>query len=351
MDSEHIIRRNDVDTIGGVIDQCDKTIDSDKFKSLLSRLWDRSLHFFAIVGPDLCLASVMTIIFLAAVWMLDGHIRVLQASVGVPLGIMLSLILYRSFLNSINGERKHNILIILRDWLPFLFVCFIYENLHDLSGLVQKPDIAPLLMKMDIAIFGFEPTIWAQKIHHPILTDIMAVSYAMYFILPLVIMFFLSQENRRFEFRKMALALTFAFLLGFAGYVLFPASPPRYLIQNLFTDPVRLNGPLIFNRLQDMWDGFSVISCGAFPSLHVGISAVALLYAWQFRNYSRLYKWIWWLYIPLVTSLWFSTVYLRHHWFVDILAGLAVAILAFIFSEYMLKLWKHIRARYGLSSR
>jgi membrane-associated phospholipid phosphatase len=51
-------------------------------------------------------------------------------------------------------------------------------------------------------------------------------------------------------------------------------------------------------------------------------------------------------YKPLVL-----TVYLRHHWFVDILAGLAVAILAFIFSEYMLKLWKHIRARYGLSNR
>lgn len=71
-----------------------------------------------------------------------------------------------------------------------------------------------------------------------------------------------------------------------------------------------------------MWDGFSVISGGAFPSLHVGISTVALIYAYKYRYFSKLYYGIWILYIPLVTSLWFSTVYLRHHWVIDIFCGM-----------------------------
>ena len=45
-----------------------------------------------------------------------------------------------------------------------------------------------------------------------------------------------------------------------------------------------------------------------FPSLHTALSAVALVYMW--RHTRRLF---WWS-LPLVVSLWFSTVYLRYHY-------------------------------------
>jgi membrane-associated phospholipid phosphatase len=262
---------------------------------------------------------------------------------------MLALLAYRGALSAIRKDYRPNLAIILRDWLPLLLVTFIYENLHDLSQLFYTTDIAGKLYEWDIAIFGVEPTLWAQRFYSPLLTDIMAVSYALYFVFPLVVMFFLSQEDRRFEFREMALALTFAFIAGFIGYVAWPASPPRYYITDLFTSPHDLHGLFIFDRLQQAWDGLSVIACGAFPSLHVGISTLALLYAWKFRNLGKIYRWIWRLYIPLVASLWVSTVYLRHHWVVDIFAGWAVAFIGFVLSKYMLILWKHLRMRYGLT--
>lgn len=318
--------------------------------SALRAMLNKIVFFFALTGPDLLLATGMTVLLIITVLSVGGHIRFFQASLGLPIGIMLAVILYRAILKAINKEYQPNFALILRDWIPFLLVTFIYENLHDLSKHFYGRDIAGLLMRWDISIFGVEPTLWAQNIYSPFLTDVMAFSYALYFLFPLIIMLFLSQQERHFEFRKVALALTFAFVFGFIGYVVWPTSPPRYFITAMFTSPVTLHGPLLYDRLQAAWDGLSVIPCGAFPSLHVGISSVALLYAWKYRNISRLYKTIWYIYIPLVTSLWFSTIYLRHHWVIDIFAGWLVALTGVFLSEYLVGFWRRFRVKTGLSS-
>ena len=147
----------------------------------------------------------------------------------------------------------------------------------------------------------------------------------------------------------MVLCLSFVFIIGFLCYVFFPCSPPRYFIERLFTDPHHLSGFFLFNGLQNMWDGFSVVGGGAFPSLHVGISTVALIYAYRYRRLSGLYYGIWIAYIPLVASLWFSTVYLRHHWVIDIFAGWLVAILSYFLAESSLRLWHNLRMRFSIT--
>jgi membrane-associated phospholipid phosphatase len=56
-------------------------------------------------------------------------------------------------------------------------------------------------------------------------------------------------------------------------------------------------------------------SRAAFPSLHTGVSLLVLCYAW---------KYVRWYVLPLglvVVGLLISTVYLRHHYVVDLLAG------------------------------
>lgn len=308
--------------------------------------FDRALYLVALMGADLTLLVIMTIILVFAVNSLGGHIRWFQASVGLPLAMMGLAVVY----DLIKFKRRALLKVhrVLRDWLPFLFISFIYENLHDVAGRMMTRDIAGWLYNMDVAIFGVEPTVWIQKIFHPVLTDIMAVSYAMYFFLPLSLMFILSVRGKRWDFRHMSLCLTFVFLFGFLCYIFLPANPPRYFITEMFTDPPKLYGLFIYNALQSTWDGLSVISGGAFPSLHVGISSVVLLYAFKFRNRARLYQILFWIYLPLVVSLWISTVYLRHHWFVDIVAGWSVAVIGLICSTFLMKFWNNLQSRFGL---
>jgi len=307
---------------------------------------ERLLFRVAHLGFDLIILGIMTLMLVATVLAMGGSIRFFQASVILPLAITVAALLTKAYQapDRWRVEAKH----ILRDWVPFLIIVFIYENMHDVAGHVVDFDIADVLHRWDVAIFGVEPTLWAQRIHSPLATDLFSISYALYFAQPLFIMFLLSIWDMRRELRHMALSLTLTFILGFLGYVFLPCSPPRYAIEHLFTEPARLHGIFVFEALQGAWDNLSVISGGAFPSLHVGLSAVALIYAWKYRNLNRTCRIVWYAYVPLVTSLWFSTVYLRHHWVIDIFAGWAVAGVAYAGAEMLTRARARLCERYGL---
>ncbi len=315
-------------------------------RTLILGLKEWLLYRMATLGFDLIILMAMALLLVVSVLALNGHIRLMQATVLLPIIIVAVAVIVRAVQRP--GDRKAETGHMLRDWIPFLLIVFIYENLHDVAGQAMDFDIAGTLYNLDVAIFGIEPTLWAQRIFSPLLTDVMSVSYALYLFQPLFIMFLLSVWGRRMELRHMALALTIAYVLGFMGYVFLPASPPRYFIDSLFTEPSRLYGFFLFDKLQGTWDSLSVISGGAFPSLHVGLSSVALIYAFRLRNVNRTFRIVWYAYIPLVTSLWFSTVYLRHHWVIDIFAGWAVAIAAYYGACGMMGVWSRLRKRYAL---
>jgi membrane-associated phospholipid phosphatase len=310
--------------------------------------WARELILYrvATLGFDLIILMCMAILLIVSVVAMGGHIRFLQATVALPLGIMIASIIGHAYRRP--EVWRSDLWKILRDWVPFLLIVFIYENMHDVAGQVMGYDFAEVMNRWDIALFGIEPTIWAQRLHSPLVTDLFSISYALYFAEPLFIMFLLSLWDMRKEFRHMALGCTLTLLLGFTGYVFFPTSPPRYFIEHLFDNPARLHGIFLFQKLQGAWDGLSVISGGAFPSLHVGLSAIALIYAYRYRKLNRTCRIIWYAYLPLVLSLWFSTIYLRHHWVVDIFAGWAVAIAGYFGAAGLMRVWGRLRARYGL---
>ena len=62
---------------------------------------------------------------------------------------------------------------------------------------------------------------------------------------------------------------------------------------------------------------------GAFPSLHCAVALLAVLLAWRYQ------RWFFWVQLPFATGLIVGTVYLRHHWVVDILAGFVLTFAAY----------------------
>jgi membrane-associated phospholipid phosphatase len=59
-----------------------------------------------------------------------------------------------------------------------------------------------------------------------------------------------------------------------------------------------------------------------WPSLHCSVSAFILGFAW--RHHRAEFRW---LLLP-VFGLWFSTLYLHYHYFIDVLSGFALAAFA-----------------------
>lgn len=324
--------------------------------SFVFRLWHGFLWFNVLMGIDLVVLFGITLLLLCVVRSVQGQINWLHQSLAFPLAIIVGLIFIDFFkwVYFLVARRENNarhflrqIPSILRDWIPFLLIDLMYENLHDLSPHLTHYDITQSLYRFDTWLFGVSPTIWAQKIFSPLMTDLMSVFYAIYLALPLGVMSFLTLSGRRDHFQKISIAVAFTFLIGFAGYVLTPALPPRFYIAELFTNPVQLEGAYLY-QMQTFWDKYSVVKGAAFPSLHVALSSTALIYAFRFRNLCRFSRVQWYLYIPSTVGLWFSTIYLRHHWVGDIFAGWFVAMMAAFISDRLISGRTKLADRFGL---
>jgi membrane-associated phospholipid phosphatase len=207
----------------------------------------------------------------------------------------------------------------LRETVP-LFACFlIYTNLHDTIGFVNPHDVHDRLVALDAALFGVQPCVWAERFITPGLTEVMQFFYLNFFWIAPSVSVVLLLQGRFPEFRAATVGVIACFFLGYALYVAFPAAPPRRVLLAEFTK--NLSGyPVGFSSLSA--EAFALLptdSRAAFPSLHTAASTVALVYAWRFLR-----PWFFVL-VPFVAGLWVSTIYLRHHYFVDLLAGWALA--------------------------
>jgi membrane-associated phospholipid phosphatase len=210
----------------------------------------------------------------------------------------------------------------LRETVPFLACVLIYTNLHDTIGFVNPHDVHFWLIGLDDLMFGVQPCVWAEQFITPMRTEVMQFLYLNFFWIAPSTSLILLLQRRWPRFREATLGVVLCFYIGYALYVVFPAAPPRLVLVYEFTQNLR-GYPMGFSNLSaQAFALLPVDSRAAFPSLHAAVSLVALVYAWR---YVRVWFWI---LLPFALGLWASTVYLRHHYVVDLVAGWLLAPLA-----------------------
>jgi membrane-associated phospholipid phosphatase len=231
---------------------------------------------------------------------------------------------------------------IIRDWFPFLVILMMYYSLWgNATLLIVTTDRDQALMVLDQRIFGFQASLVLQRIISPGLTAWMSFAYFSHIlIIPLVACFIYIWRSRA-RCREMMSGLMVVCFFGLIGYLLVPAIGPVYTMRNQFTVPLQQSVGIV-NRQMDFMD-FARIRRDVFPSMHVAISFVAWLYA--SRNSKRLF----WILSPLILSLWFSTVYLRYHYLIDVVAGLVLAPPCFLLANWLFRRWGDIPISVAIS--
>jgi len=225
-----------------------------------------------------------------------------------------------------------------RDLLPFLFCANVYANLHDMIAFFGAPDITGWLYRMDVALFGVEPTIWAQRFVTPFLTDFFTFCYWLFYVLPPLLGLLLYMRGKGRAFRETLVSIVFCLYIGYIGYVALPAAPPRYAIPaEVFGAPLAGLMPVL-DQSRAATAAVPLTAKGAFPSLHCGVMFLAMLLAW------RHLRWFFPVALFFGAGLILGTVYLRHHWVVDIVAGVLVAFAADRLAP-PLETWWESRAR------
>ena len=230
----------------------------------------------------------------------------------------------------------------LRDVVPFVACILIYTNLHDTIGFVNGHDVHFFLDALDREIFGAQPTVWAERFITPARTEVMQFLYLNFFWIAPSMSLLLLLRKRRAEFRTVTLGVIVCFYLGYVLYVVFPAAPPRLVLVYEFKRSLAGHPSLFSNLSARAFELLPVDSRAAFPSLHAAASLVVLIYAWRYLR-----AWFW-IVLPFVLGLWTSTIYLRHHYAVDVLAGWALGPVAVMLAPRLDAWWNARRRALGL---
>lgn len=226
----------------------------------------------------------------------------------------------------------------IRDWLPFGFCIAIYTNLHDTVHFANPADVQHWLIQIDQWMFGVQPCVWAERFIHPTLTDIFIAAYANYFVLNICVAVVLYFQKRYQEFRYTLVTTIICYYIGYFLFIIFPAAPPRIVLKPYFT--VSLHGHIL-EPIKHAIEVSAQDSRGAFPSLHCAVSFVSMFFGWRYL------RWMFWVMVPMVIMLVVSTIYLRHHYVIDLIAGLGLAFFAFWIGPKVEDWWNQLKNKYG----
>jgi membrane-associated phospholipid phosphatase len=205
-----------------------------------------------------------------------------------------------------------------KTWNPIVIIPTNFTELHYLVHNVSPMDFDKALIDLDYAIFGDHPTVWIERLANPILTEYFQIIYTMFYFLPIILAYILYRRKDYQEFDYFTFIIVFGFYLSYLGYFIVPAIGPRFTLNHLQSFPV--SGIWTTDAIRHTLDTLENIQRDAFPSGHTEMTFLSMIYAYK---YSKKY-----FYVLLIvgTSLIFSTVYLRYHYVVDVVAGILLAI-------------------------
>jgi len=206
---------------------------------------------------------------------------------------------------------------VFRHWYPLPYVAACYKESALLVPAVRGSDLDQWLAGLDSGFWGNHPTVWLERLHHPLLTEFLQWVYTLFVPAVLWVAWLLWRRGRFAEFRFYAFLIALGFLASYLGYLAVPARGPRFVLKHLQHIP--LQGLWLFQGMQSVLDRLESAHYDCFPSGHTELTILAW---WGSRMVSKTWFRLYFAYTPFLI---FATVYLRYHYTVDLLAGASTA--------------------------
>lgn len=208
---------------------------------------------------------------------------------------------------------------------PVIAVFVIFDSLEGIVHNINPRDIDYILIRLDYFIFNTYPGLIIERIENPLLTEILQLAYTSYYFLPIAFGVLLKIKGDREGFDRTLFLILFCFYLSYIGYIMFPALGPRYTMNHLYSED--LKGIFLFEHIQRILNHLEGVKRDAFPSGHTAIALTVLVLAYRYH------KGFFYVTLPIVILLIFSTVYCRYHYAVDVIGGIMLSALTFIIGD------------------
>lgn len=223
-------------------------------------------------------------------------------------------------LRNLKGDRVQKV----RFLSGYFFVLWYYLSAGSFVVALQLPVRDAQLLAMDEAMCGVTPATGFQSVQAYWLTELMSgcyLSYLAYLHVAILHVIFVAVDKVQ-RFANWVLSV---FAIGLPGYLLVPALGPVFAFPELFETPL-VGGPI--TSLNNWVVQHGSTRYDAFPSLHVLITAALLVF--DYRQCRRRFVFM----AAPSLGIFVSTIYLRYHYLVDLLASIVLLFFALIFFRH-----------------
>ena len=222
----------------------------------------------------------------------------------------------------------------VRDWAVFLASVVLFDAsrgfVYALITHFDLPVYMDYAIQLEKAIFG-NPLLTTQ-VQHFLTPDgkvgmfdrVLAVIYGSHFVLFLLYGLGLWMVRER-DFGRFKVSMLLVMYLGVFGYLLVPTVPPWMAASYYYVIPpiMEIGAQLFHTALPTITTAFELNPIAAMPSLHCAFPTLITLITFRhFRHWG-------WPMLGYSCLVYLSTVQLGHHYGVDVLGGIALALLAY----------------------
>ena len=277
----------------------------------------------------------------------------------VLLTVLLSLVYLATVQLTIGLRPEHVVLVTLFDvgllahhvsarLMRAMAIFLVFGVLYDSLKILPNHEVAAVdiegLYLLERQLFGImaggtivTPNEYFQANPSTVLDLVSGLFYLNWVYVPILFGVYLYVVDTR-RYIDFGLVFLLVNILGFIGYYLHPAAPPWYVDQYGFTfhegvfgsaaELVRFDALVGMNIFQGIYTRNSNVFA-AVPSLHSAYPVVVLWYAIkQLRHKHRSAY-----FAVYMMGIWFAAVYSGHHYVIDVILGVAVAVAGILLFE------------------
>jgi membrane-associated phospholipid phosphatase len=201
-----------------------------------------------------------------------------------------------------------------------------YLMFRDYLPVANPSSLDLALYRFDLRWFGVEPALWMDGRLTPAITEWFAFFYYSYFyIIALHLFPLLFRSSDHTKVATFGAGMTLVALIGHTLYIVVPGYGPFRALADHFQQP--LEGGVFWHLVLK-----TVEAGGAqkdiFPSLHTAFPSFVALFSFHFRRENP-FRYTWPIVAFFALNIMGATMVLRWHYLIDVVAGLALAFVAY----------------------
>lgn len=229
-----------------------------------------------------------------------------------------------------------------RKFAPFVTLILVYESFRGFADDFNSRVEYTWMIKADEFLFGgtlptktLQDWFWQGRASwHDVALYLI---YMLHFVLPFLLAFMLWRYREKLYW-KYAMSLVTVSFMGFITFAAFPAAPPwmaqrdGYISDGSIHVTDHIWDYIGLSDIPSIYEAFSPNPVAAVPSLHAAYATLLMLFT--FLAFGRRWGTLASLY-PFF--IYFGTVYLGEHYFIDEIIGAIYALVAYWIVDYFIK--------------